>query len=146
MTGINTNANDTCRKASSTIAPLTGYFLTRLHLSISQPVFLSDTLGPKVIFTLQQASLQPIRFRVSGLALQPLVSNNHHFTRTIGRCNRRTVVFFSRLKLVHHPTSTVHPITKSTFCRRFVNFESHQFCKTFLDALHKPSNRKKLLT
>lgn len=28
----------------------------------------------------------------------------------------------------------------------FVNFESHQFCKTFLDALHKPSNRKKLLT
>ena len=29
---------------------------------------------------------------------------------------------------------------------RFVNFESHQFCKTFLDALHKPSNRKKLLT
>lgn len=28
----------------------------------------------------------------------------------------------------------------------FVNFESHQFCKSFLDALHKPSNRKKLLT
>eukprot|EP00434_Breviolum_minutum_P022257 symbB.v1.2.019642.t1/scaffold1584.1/size110534/1 len=27
----------------------------------------------------------------------------------------------------------------------FINFETHQFCKTFLDSLHKPANRKRLL-
>ena len=70
------------------------------------------------------------------LPVHPLVSNNQHITRT----NHAATIF----SCFFHWWFTFQHL--SPIVGRFVNFESHQFCKTFLDALHKPSNRKKLLT